>query len=211
MGSENKPEGTPLISEKQIAAVQKQYGKGTEITPELLDKLKAGDKEAFEKIYLLFIKPLFDFINTLLRNDEETMNIVQDTFLYIWEKRNSLNFTHGIKGILYTYSKSRAIDFLRKRRRGEKYSVSPHHGVSLEYAHDEVVIGDELSVAVEMVIDGMPSQRRKVFEMQRIDGKSNREIAKELGLSDATVSVHLKEARKELDKIFRLIIFFLVI
>ncbi len=206
-----KTEENPQISSKQISTAKKRYGQTTEVAHDLLEKLKGGDEAAYEKIYKKYVRPLFDFLSTVLHDEEEARNIVQDTFMYIWEKRGTLDFTRGIKGILYTYSQHRAFNHIRKCKRGEKYTSSPHHESGMEYAHDEVVIGDELSLMVEMTIDSMPAQRRKVFEMQRMEGKSNREIAKELGLSDATVSVHLKEARKDLEKIFRLIAFFLMI
>ncbi len=210
MENKYKPEDMPRISPKQIVAVKVKYGDATEASLELLGRLKNGDAAAFETMYLQFVKPLFEFVNTLLHDEEEARNVVQDTFMYIWEKYPVIDFSRGVKGILFTYSKSRAIDYFRKRKRGEVYSALPHTGSALEHAHDEVVIGNELALLIDLAIDSMPPQRRRIFEMQRLGGKSNREIAKELGISDATVSVHLREARKDLEKILRLIIFFLL-
>lgn len=203
--------------DKEIAAASQgvnspkakaQYSQAQEALQELGAALQRGESDAFDKLYLHFSKPLFDFLNTILHDPEEARNILQDTFLYILTHKQEFDFSQNIKGLLYTLSKRRAIDHFRQRKKDQQTQSEYYTGTTkLESSLETNYISDEIAEIIEITVSSMPQMRKKVFTMKQ-DGKSNRAIAKELGLHESTVSEHLKSARDDLRRMIRIMVFF---
>ncbi len=192
----------------QLYKAKERYKQAQEVPAELIEALQKGENEAFDRLYIHFSEPLLNFLTILLHDEDEAMNILQDTFLYILENRTKFDFSRSIKGLLYTLSKRRAIDYFRQRKRDEimQYEFRNDDEPSIEANY----IRDEIAEIIQMAIKTMPPMRKKVFLMQQ-DGKNAREIARELGITEATVSFHLKAAKAELRRMIGILAFFLVI
>ncbi len=203
-------EEIPSIIKKHLPVAKHKYRQAKELPADLVEGLIRNEDAAFDRLYVHFSRPLFDFLNALVHDETEAENIMHDTFMYILEKRDTIDFSRSIKGLLYTCSKNNAIDFFRKRRREEKYQSEPLYDSYVVDAHDQALVAEETALLIEMTICSMPPKRRQIFEMQRKDGKSNKEIAIELGIAESTVSEHLSAAKNDIRQMLQFVIFFLM-
>lgn len=187
-----------IIEEKNSAEV---------LPRSVIEEMCQGDHDAFSKIYLHSYDKLKEFLNILLHNQEDAEEVVQDIFLYILENRDKINPQSNFKGYLYTIARTKAFDMMARRKLDEKYNnYHTHFKSDIEFAPDELVMTDELAVMVSIYIDNMPPQRRRVYEMSRLEGKSIKEIAETMNLSQQTVKNYLQTATNGLRKLLALFV-----
>ena len=182
----------------------KEDGRNT-INPVLMEAMCRGDKEAFESIYLHSVDNLIVFLKILLHNQQDAEEVVQDVFTYLWEHKESIDPKKNFKGYLYTMARNAAFMHIRRRRMGEKYynhkmNATPDFVESPE----DMVISNELRLLINIYVNNMPGQRRRVYELSRVKGKSDAEIASELNISITTVRTHLRLTLGELRRLISL-------
>ena len=79
-------------------------------------KLQQGSKNEFNKVYIDFFDSLFALCYQYTKNIAVAEELVQDTFLTLWEIRTSLNINSNIKNFLYTMAKNNCLNYLRKQQ-----------------------------------------------------------------------------------------------
>lgn len=171
-----------------------------------IDLLKNGDKTEFEEIYLEFFDVLFAISFQYTSDKSVAEGIVQDTFLKLWEVRESLLPQTNIKNFLYTLAKNMCLNHLRDQKAIWKHldQVKYHE---YEYAIESLNrIGEdyfefkELSEKVEQAIEKLPDDLKIVFKMSRFEDLKYREIAEKLQISEKTVEARITKALKILRK-----------
>lgn len=181
----------------------------------LIRAFKTGETKAFEVLFERHHKKLYVFLFRLLQSREDAEEIVQETFVKIWEKR-----TEYIEGIpfdafLFTIAKNAFLNLNRKKinRRIFENHLEFLSEMADEKA-DDYVIFQETREIIHTIIGGLPPKRKEIFIMRRIDGLSRQEIADKLGLSVITVDSQLMKAnkylREELKKYGLLLLVFLL-
>lgn len=164
----------------------------------LLEKLRQGDAEAFERIFRLHWHRLYVLAKTKVQSHDEAEEIIQHIFSSLWEKRETLLITN-LTFYLNTAVRNHVINLVRNRITQEKYwmyyktFIPAHRNVT----HEEVAFGD-LNNAVEEAVNRLPEKSRKVFKLSRIEGRSNAEIADLLHLSEKAIEYHLTQSLRKL-------------
>lgn len=182
-----------------------------EITPELLLEVKNGNNEAFGVIYRHYFGPLVLFLEMLTRDSEEAKEIAQSVFLKIYENRENINPDDNFRGYLFKSAKMEVFQAFRKRKVEEKFvSHATYSHEAFDIAPDDILVGKELELVLQIYIDNMPPQRRRIFEMSRMKGMSNEEIAQELNLSKNTVRNQLQIAKDGLRELLALFVILFV-
>lgn len=171
------------------------------IAREQIEALRAGDHHAFEDIYLHYVTPVKNFLRTLTRSEEDAKGITQNVFMTLWEKRETVDPERNISSFLYTIARNLALKHFEHNKVIEKYAISVTHWQDADIAADEILIGREKELLIEIAISRMPAQRRTVYTMSRIEQLSNDEIAKMLNISKNTVENHLTLALKDLREV----------
>ena len=173
------------------------------IDQKLIEELKMGSATAFDSLFAKYGKPLFGFIYSILRNIEESKEIVQDVFVKVWERRQSLNEYSSFKSFLFSIAYHQIISEFRKNASKEKYlEYRTLQSSEAPFTPDLVVEYQMLTERIDLIVEAMPPQRRMIFRMSRYEGLSHGEIASRLNLSVKTVENHmglsLKTLRAEL-------------
>lgn len=133
----------------------------------------------------------------MLNSKEDAEEIVQDTFVKIWDKREEFNEEHSFESFLFTIAKNSFLNLNRKkvnRKIFENY-LSYIDEVSSAQS-DEYVILKETRDIINSIIDGMPPKRKEIFLLSRISGLSRQIIADRLKISVSTVDGQLLKANK---------------
>ena len=164
---------------------------------ELGKRIKKGELEAFDLVYKKYSQRLYGFAFSMLKNKEDAKEIVQETFLKLWSHRTKINSSYSFKSFLFSISFNITIDLLRRRTQNtefKNYLRTHFNGESSRT--DELVQYRELTEVLEQLIDDLPAQRRKIYQMSREEGLSHKEIAEKLGITVKTVENHLNLALK---------------
>jgi RNA polymerase sigma-70 factor (ECF subfamily) len=178
----------------------------------LASAIRSGDEDVFREFYLDYLDSMVAFLTKILRSEDDARDVAQDTFAMLWENRATFNPHTSIKGYVGSMARNLAFKVLRNRQ-GRGLEIDDMHLWQGEFAGmtDEVVISNETEMLIRGVLDNMPPQRRKVFELSRRDGMTYNEIAQELGVSYNTVLTHIRLAKDEIAKALSVLLLFLVL
>ena len=169
--------------------------------PKNIDRIvietKKGNLKAFDQIYNFYSQRLYGFAFSLLKNHEDAKEIVQETFIKLWNKREQINPGQSFKTFLFTISYNTSIDLLRKRLKEDRFKdhLKMHLKIH-EQSADSLITYKELNGILQKAIDKLPSQQKKVFLMSREEGLSYKEISKKLDISLKTIESHIYLALK---------------
>jgi len=173
----------------------------SEEADELAKRLKKGDKRAFDLFYGQYSERLYGFAFSLLKNHEDAKEIVQETFLKLWKKREQINPEQSVKAFLFSISYNISIDLIRKRLKDERYRDYLKYQFLFNEPCTENQAGyNELNHELQKIIDELPEQRKKIYKMSREDGLAHNEIAEKLNITAKTVENHINLALKTIRK-----------
>lgn len=172
------------------------------IDSQVVDLLKKGDMEAFEKVFHSFADRIYYFAFRYLRNQYDAEEIVQDVFVKLWENRENLNERLSFSGYLFTIARNTIFNQNRKKVNEKAYQdyVMAYMDRSTCKTEDELIYSD-IKAIIDKVVDELPPQRQLIYKMSREQGLSYREIANELNLSERTVEAHIRLALKTLTQV----------
>ena len=166
--------------------------------PKLTRKLRAGDREAFRELFRGLYGPLLRYGKSFTGEEQGAKDIVQETFLRLWKRRETLDEDRSIRALLFTMVRNRALNqkrdaMNRKRLLGEHGQEEPERpGV------DEKVAGKLLEERIRSWIGELPERRREAFELSRFSGLTYEEIAGVMDISTRTVENHIRLALQDL-------------
>ncbi len=167
----------------------------------ILERIVAGDELAFKVFYDQNFVRIAKFTFKMCKSESITEEIVQDVFLKLWLNRDALADVTHIQGYLFSMARNKTIDFLRKLAK-ETHIIETLSTQLTEshYAIDDKLDEDSLLLLINDALNGLCIQKRKIFEMSKIQGFSHDEIAETLHLSKSTIKNHLSETLKHLKK-----------
>ena len=161
----------------------------------LLILLQQGDETAFTELYHHYSARIYYNLLRLVRSEEVAEELLQDTFLKIWEKRATLDPEKSFQSFLYRIAGNLAVDFYRKAALDSKLRAHLL-ATSAETSEpaEQGVIRKETFDQLQEMISRLPAQRQRVFYLCRVEGKSYAEAAAIVGISTGTVKDHLVKA-----------------
>jgi RNA polymerase sigma-70 factor (family 1) len=163
----------------------------------LIKAFKNGDNIAFEELFKRHHKKLYLFLYRLLNSKEDAEEIVQDTFLKIWERREEFIESYPFEAFLFQIAKNTFLNLNRKRVNRKVFES--HLKFFEERSSTETedyVIFEETKAILNTIMEQLPPRRKEIFLLRRIEGLSRCEIAEKLGISVLTVDSQLLKANK---------------
>jgi RNA polymerase sigma-70 factor (ECF subfamily) len=164
--------------------------------------LKEGSKSEFERVYFDFFDVLYALGIQYTSDRYMAESIVQDTFLKLWEVRESLLPETNIRNFLYTLTKNSCLNYLRDQKvvwknlnkiRAYEYTYAIE---SLKRIGNNFMEFEELSLKLDVAIENLPDELKVVFKMSRFDDMRYRDIAEKLAISEKTVEARMTRALK---------------
>ncbi|MGI6340527.1 MAG: RNA polymerase sigma-70 factor [Bacteroidales bacterium] len=161
----------------------------------LISKLSAGDYSVFSCIFTTYYKDLVVFALQYTRDFNNAEEIVQDTFVKLWEDRASINIKKSLRSFLLKSVQNRCIDWLRhSKTKQAHYRFIIESAVSYDHDTENYILYSELHREVEKALKMLPLQVSKAFRMNRYQGLKYHEIAGILNVSLRTVEVRIGKA-----------------
>ncbi|WP_316747215.1 RNA polymerase sigma-70 factor [Pedobacter gandavensis] len=164
---------------------------------ELTTLLKKGDLAAYSEIYTRFQGVLYVYACKITKDEDDAEDIVQEVFVYLWEKRFSITINSSISVYLYQAVKYKFMNLLDHKKVRADYIDSFNQFLDQSnYITDHFIRHKEFNKIIEQEIAALPDKMREVFELSRKTDLSRKEIAEKLGLSEKTVKNQISNALK---------------
>ena len=160
---------------------------------DLLARIRKGDERALciilERYWIHVVRHAAAILGSTARAED----IAQETFVRIWERRETWKLKGSLRGLLFMISRNLCLD---ERRRDVTHTRAVRHssGVSRFPSPEEHLIGAELDRAYSHALKRLPERRREVYLLVRHHGLSHQEVAQALALSPQTVANHVRLA-----------------
>ena len=156
----------------------------------LLQQIAQGDEAAFSTLFYAYLGNLQPFIMKLTRSEEDTKEVIQETFIRLWMSRDKLGEVQTLHAWIYTIAANECYRFLKKRSSREQR-------LSDLTRADTSAVGDqpalyalqlkEVNRLVREAVSQLPQRRRRIYQMSRDEGLKIPEIAAALHISPNTV------------------------
>jgi RNA polymerase sigma-70 factor (ECF subfamily) len=160
---------------------------------DLLARIREGDERALgivaERYWIHVVRHAAAILGSTARAED----IAQETFVRIWERRETWKLEGSVRGLLFMISRNLSLD---ERRRDVTRARAVRHSpcVSRFPSPEEHSIGTELDEAYSRALKMLPERRREVYLLVRHHGLSHQEVSQALALSPQTVANHVRLA-----------------
>jgi RNA polymerase sigma-70 factor (family 1) len=137
-----------------------------------------GEEKAFEFFFRQYYPTLCFFANSIIHNEDEAKDIVQDCFVILWSNQTANERSETVKSFLYTIVRNKAIDHLRKKKTIKRAAAEltiAQNDSPFEY-FEEVVFAELIRELGER-IEALPTKVQEILKLYYIDGKKHHEIA----------------------------------
>jgi RNA polymerase sigma-70 factor (ECF subfamily) len=167
-----------------------------ETEKDTLLKLRDGSSEAFEKLFHTYGGKLYNFILKLSSGDTYLAEeMVQNTFVKVWEARTSLNPDKSFLSYLCTIAKNKLVNEYEHRTVAyihREYILTFHSAI--DNSTEKETDRNLLEEFIDQLIEKLPPARKQIFILSRKEMLSNKEIAQQLRISESTVQTQLSKA-----------------
>ncbi len=172
----------------------------------LADGLKASDHDAYAALFKLMHEPLLRYTFRIAKDEALCLDILQDVFMKLWEKRHQLEVRISLKALLYTMARNQALNALRGTGKTIEISQLDCAQLYTETPGEEnKLAAKQLDAYFKSWITELPPRRAEAFILSRHHGLSHLEISNVMGLSKRTIDTHINHAlrflRERFDKL----------
>ncbi len=158
------------------------------------------DLKGFELLYKTYQPQLVNFAFYYLKQEQEAIDTVQELFVNLWEKRETINLSSHPKSYLRTAVKNRCINKLTRK----KIAFTDSHLLQDVFVDPQTPImlleSKQTETTLIQLINAMPERCREIFILSRFEQMSYKEIAAFLGITSKTVENQIANALKLLRK-----------
>ncbi|KQM76975.1 hypothetical protein ASE74_17035 [Pedobacter sp. Leaf216] len=162
---------------------------------DLIYHLKKDDHSAFTEIFNRYSNLLYAHAFNKLRDEGDARDVVQEMFMKIWHKRDSIEQGNNLSGYLFIALRNGIFNLIKHKNLVNTYAAqfSKANDDSGIYT-DTLVREKQFAAMIAAEIANLPPRMRTVFELRRNENLSNKEVAARLGITESTVADQMKKA-----------------
>jgi RNA polymerase sigma-70 factor (ECF subfamily) len=169
-------------------------------------ELQKGNPEAFKEVFRLLYPRLKGYCKLFVPNESEVEDLIQECFITLWEKRNSIDIQKRIESFLFVIIRNKCLNFLKSQRL-DSGNISPENlqVAQLQYMYqldlaekEEKSLEELLIQSFQETVDTLPEKMKVVFVKCKLEGKKQTEVAAELGISIKMVEKQISKAKKQI-------------
>ncbi len=164
-----------------------------------INKKGTLNESDFEKLFKSNFKELCFLAQTYLKDLDTSKEIVQESFIALWEKRESIDSEKSVLSYLKSTIVNKSLNYLRDNNKFDREilcfeNLIPFSGNST----GDIIIVDELKNKIDEAIRKLPEKSQKIFLLNRFENLKYKDIAKQLNISIKTVEFHMSLALKHM-------------
>lgn len=164
----------------------------------LLEKIRLdSDREAYRALYLRYYPILVAYAEMFVRT-EDAEDIVQDRLLRLWTDRNDLEQVKSPGSFLFTCVRNSCLDMMRHNRVHNRNMTELWKSLAEEATDTGCYHINEIRKLIYDALDDLPLPQRRAFEMSRFEGRTYRDIARAMSVSEKTVEYRISKALEKM-------------
>ncbi|QEL02633.1 sigma-70 family RNA polymerase sigma factor [Olivibacter sp. LS-1] len=162
------------------------------ITKDVLEAISCGNHSAFNLFYKVYHPVVLRVVKRYIKTEDLVGDVVQEIFAKIWTERTKLIDVLSLESYLFIVVKNYTLNYLHKiatdLAQQQQILARFESGIN---SVDQHVIDKEYQVKLQEILDRLPAQTKRVFELCRVEGKSYEESSKMLGVSKSAIKKHM--------------------
>lgn len=163
--------------------------------------LQKGNIEAFDALYQKYSSRVYHFGLKYLRSAEDSRELVQAVFLSLWENHKKLRKDTSFKSFIFTITYNKICNIFKERECHKKFIAEKLlENINITTDTEDHLLYKSTVEQVKKIIDLLPDKQRAIFIKSKLEDKSSKEIADELGLSSKTIDNYISECLKFIRK-----------
>jgi len=162
---------------------------------DLVQKCLRGDRAAYEQLYRLYCKAMYNICYRITNNEDDAEDVLQDAFVSAFTNLNSYNRDATFGAWLKRIVVNKAINHIKKK----SLEFEPLDKADRVF-EDEIEIEDKSYKVAEIrkAINMLPDGYRAVFSLYLLEGYDHSEISNILGISESTSKSQYNRSKKKL-------------
>jgi len=165
----------------------------SDITAEDIKALRSGDRSVFRKLFQGYQPRLYRFLWLKLRSVEIAEDLIQETFVRLWQNRGTLDPEKNLDIYLFRIATNLVIDFFRSNA-AKTHQLKNPTAIDARQKTDSAAEFHQLRESVDNALSRLPDGPRTAFILSRYEELTHEEIAEVMGISIKTVEKHIGRA-----------------
>ena len=161
-------------------------------------------KISFRNDVLPLKNELFRLALRITLNREEAEDVVQETLIKVWNRRDKWDELESIEAFCLTICRNISLDKMKKAENQNQSLEDEHDAPDRSYTSnpEEQAMQQDRIRLVRRLIDNLPEKQRSVMQLRDFEGKSYKEIAQILAISEEQVKINIFRARQTIKQKF---------
>ena len=167
-------------------------------------ELQKGNPEAYKEVFRLLYPRLKGYCKLFVSNENEVEDIIQECFITLWDKRETIDVQKRLESFLFVIIRNKCLNFLKNQRLdSENISTDNLQIAELQYLYqldlaekEEKSLEEKLIQTFQETINTLPAKMKEVFVKCKLEGKKQKDVAEELGISIKMVEKQISKAKK---------------
>lgn len=164
----------------------------------LLQFISQSDASAFEVLFNTYKNLVYNIAHTFTHCDASSEEIVQETFLIIWQRRGKLTDIENFKAYLITIAKHLVYKSLNEKAKKHIADIANENITKTSLDAETILLEKEYKHILQKAIQRLPQQQKKVYLLVKENGLKRDEVANMLNVAPDTVKFHLAQAMKSI-------------
>jgi RNA polymerase sigma-70 factor (ECF subfamily) len=165
------------------------------ISDKLMKKVARYDVAAFEQLYNQASGAVFGLAMSILKNTQDANDVVQDTFVSIYEKIDQYQANGKAMAWIFTIARNHALMIIRERTKHQHVDLDDVYDIGIESTVEEEMYKEEL---VDILLDQLQEDERQIVVMHAMSNMKHKDIAEQLDMPLSTV---LSKYRRSMQKL----------
>lgn len=162
---------------------------------DLLLRLQEGDVKAFDEIYWKHHGALYANILKIIKDSVTTEDLLQEVFIALWQNKESLDTKKPVENWLFVVSFNKSISYLKKTSKvkleNSSLATSPISDNDLHHNYSDAQWN-----ILQGGLQKLSPQKRRAFQLCKLESKTYKEAAEEMNISKHTVKEYLQDSMK---------------
>lgn len=169
-------------------------------------ELKRGNPAAFKEVFRLLYPRLKGYCKLFISDKNQVEDIIQESFITLWEKRDAIKPNKSVESYVFVIVRNRCLNVLKKQKLEDgRIELDNLNVIELQYLYqldftekEENSMEELLIASFQSAVKELPYKMKQVFTKCKIEGKKQKEVAEELGISLKMVEKHILKAKQQI-------------
>ncbi len=162
---------------------------------------RQGNVESFGFIHHKLYPALYRYVFGIVMDDDICQDILQDLFIRMWERKESLGPIYNVKVYFFKAARSMTFNYL-KSNKNHATLTELHDEIDAAFSQEEILIDQEnkreMNSILSAALNDLPKRQKEMIMMKFFDDRNYDEIAEETGIKYQSVVNHVHRAINQL-------------